>query len=141
MRVLCVARHEYLSAHFCRYFSELGLESFAAVGAADAEEQARVLSPDVVVWDYDLLATTALAAWEHDPTLSTLAVVAVSLTRRPDEASMLDANGIGGFLYLPTLDADSAMRLLRGARRRRGVTPPGSLSWPGASPVERPLHP
>ena len=35
-------------------------------------------------------------------------VIAVSLTRRPHEAHLLDVNGIGGFLYLPLLDRNAA---------------------------------
>jgi hypothetical protein len=47
--------------------------------------------------------------------LSKTPVIAVSLTRRPQEAHLLDVNGIGGFLYLPLLDGDSAMRVINAA--------------------------
>ncbi len=57
----------------------------------------------------------SLGAWEKDELLSRTAVIAVSLTRRPHEAKLLDVNGIAGFLYLPMLDAETAGRIVSAA--------------------------
>jgi hypothetical protein len=83
-----------------------------------------------------LLATISLARWETDPLLSRIPLIAVSLTRNPGEAHLLDINGIAGFLYLPTLDRDDALRLLAAVTRKHsGVTIPDVLPWPGSRPV------
>ena len=87
-----------------------------AVGVAGALGAARRDPPDIVLADYDLLASTPLDAWESDELLSRLPVVAVSLTRRPNEVCALDINGIAGFLYLPTLDRETALRVLGALR-------------------------
>lgn len=129
MRVLCVGRHAYLANHFATFFGDLGLDTSAAVGADGALCKARAVPPDVVVCDYDLLATLALESWEQDPLLSTVPVVAVSLTRRPNEVHLMDVNGIAGFLYLPALDPESALRVIAAARPRRGVASPHSMPW------------
>lgn len=68
-----------------------------------------------MICDYELLATYSLEAWEQDELLSRTAVIAVSLTRRPHEAHLLDVNSIAGFLYLPTLDRSVALRTLSAA--------------------------
>jgi len=141
MRALCVGRHLYLSEHLCRFFEKLGVASMPCVGMADAAREVTRFEPDVVICDYDLLATKPLTNWETDPVLSAVPVVAVSLTRHPGEAHLLDVNGIAGFLYLPTLDPEDAHRLLSGVRRTRekeSVTSPTSdslLPWPGTTPV------
>ena len=116
MRALCVGRHRFLSDHLCRFFGNFGLVASPAVGIAGALDEARRIHPEIVLADYDLLTTAPLAAWEHDELLSRVPVVAVSLTRRPSDACLLDANGIAGFLYLPTLDADTALRVLGALR-------------------------
>jgi len=132
MRVLCVRRHPYLSAHLCRFFDALGVTSRPAVGLADAIEVAEICQPDAVICDYDLLATIPLDGWERDPLLSRLPVIAVSLTRRPNEVHVLDVNGIAGFLYLPTLEHEQALRVLGAAASWRSspVSTPASLPWP-----------
>jgi len=95
-----------------------------------------VHEPDAVICDYDLLATISLTEWERDPTLSDVPVIAVSLTRHPGEAHLLDVNGIAGFLYLPTLDREDARRLLAAIRpTRTRIDPPNVLPWPGTTPV------
>jgi len=93
-------------------FREFGLETACAVGFDEALAAARPVPPDVVVCDYDLLATGSLARWERDDFLGRCPVLAVSLTRRPEEQHLLDVNGIAGFLYLPTLTADDVHKLL-----------------------------
>jgi hypothetical protein len=135
MRVLCVGRHPFLSGHLCRFFDGLGVSSRAAVGVEDAIEVAAAYQPDAVICDYDLLATTPLDGWERDPLLSRLPVIAVSLTRRPNEIRVLDVNGIAGFLYLPTLEREQALQVLGAAAswRRAAVAAPTSLTWPPLS--------
>ncbi|GAC1478299.1 MAG: hypothetical protein NVS1B4_21920 [Gemmatimonadaceae bacterium] len=101
-----------LSEHLRSYFRDLGLDTVAAVGIEDAAAVAREEAPDIVICDYDLLATHPLDDWETDARLSQLPIVAVSLTRRPEESHALDVNGIAGFLYLPTLHREAALRVL-----------------------------
>lgn len=138
MRVLCVGRHAYISGHFCQYLSRLGVAATPAVGLEAAAEVARAERPDVVLVEYDLLATTPLTRWEGDPALAQLPVVAVSLTRRPEELSVADVNGIAGLLYLPTLDPETARAVLRAAATRpaRRISP--AMSWAALPPVSIP---
>jgi len=134
MRVLCVGRHPFLSAHLCRFFDALNVETRPVVGLDDAIEAAAACQPDAVVCDYDLLATISLEGWERDPLLSRLPVIAVSLTRRPEEVHLMDVNGIAGFLYLPTLEREQALQMLSAATswRQAGVASPASLPFPGS---------
>jgi len=83
------------------------------------------MPPDVMICDYELLASYSLEAWEQDALLSRMPVIAVSLTRRPHEAHILDVSSIAGFLYLPTLDRSAALRTLSAAAEtsRRRYTP------------------
>ena len=113
-----MGRHQFLSDHFSLFFRNLGLDATSAVGIDGAVGAARDCCPDVVICDYDLLATAPLGAWEGDEILSRTPVIAVSLTRRPCEGHLLDVNGIAGFLYLPTLSRDEALTALAGACRR-----------------------
>jgi hypothetical protein len=136
MRALCVGRHQFLSEHFCRFFEALELEAIPCVGTRQAIDLVRDVRPDVVICDYDLLATASLTQWEHDPTFAATPVIAVSLSRQPTEAHLLDINGIAGFLYLPTLHADDAHRLLAAVRRKNGgIAPPNVLTWPGTTAI------
>ena len=134
MRVLCVGRHPFLSAHLCRFFDALNVETKPVVGLDDAIEAAAACQPDAVICDYDLLATISLEGWERDPLLSRLPVIAVSLTRRPEEVHLMDVNGIAGFLYLPTLEQEQARQVLSAAAswRQAGVSAPTSLPFPGS---------
>lgn len=139
MRVLCIGRHQYLSEHLCRFFQRLGVETIPCVGTAEALETIRIENPDAVICDYDLLTTIPLSGWEQDPVLSQVPIIAVSLTRNPGEAHLIDTNGIAGFLYLPTLELEDAYRVLAAARRRGGVEAPTVLPWPGSAPAAQ-LH-
>jgi hypothetical protein len=141
MRLLCVGRHPFLSEHFARFFEALDVEAIPCVGMTEAEELVRRHEPDAIVCDYDLLATFSLSSWEGDPALADVPFIAVSLTRHPGEAHLLDVNGIAGFLYLPTLERDDASRVLAAIQRRRGRInpPPAALPWPGSTPLAR-LH-
>jgi hypothetical protein len=122
MRLLCVGRHSVLSDHLASRFRDFGAETRAAVGLAEASDVARSFVPEAVVCDYDLLATVSLEAWESDPLMSRVPIVAVSLTRRPEEVHVLDVNHVAGFVYLPVLDRDDGERLVA-AIGRRGAMP------------------
>jgi DNA-binding response OmpR family regulator len=115
LKSLCVGRHPYLSDHLARFFAALGVETQHATGLDEALTVSRDFDPDVVICEYELLATLSLDRWEKDELLSRTPVIAVSLTRRPQEAHLLDINGIGGFLYLPLLDRDAAMKIISAA--------------------------
>lgn len=112
MHALCIGRHPYLAEHLARCFERLGITTSAAVGLAGGLRAARARMPDVVICEYDVLATQPLDAWERESALGHVPVFGVSLTRRPDEVNLLDVNGIAGFLYLPTLKPDDARRVL-----------------------------
>ena len=136
MRVLCIGRHLFLSEHLCRFFESLGLDAIPCVGLEEAARMVPVHEPDAVICDYDLLATMSLGNWEHDPALAHVPMIAVSLTRHPGEAHLLDTNGIAGFLYLPTLDPEDARRLLMAIQPKRSrIDPPNVFPWPGTTPV------
>lgn len=122
LNAICVARHPFIAEHFARFFSELGVDTVAAVGLQGAVESARKQRPDVVVCEYELLTSLPLDAWECDSVLRSTPVVGVSLTRRSDEVNPLDTNGIAGFLYLPTLSSADAHKLLYAAAARPTYT-------------------
>ncbi len=118
LRALCIARHCILSEHLARYFAEMGILTTNAVGLESAANGTADSTPDIVICDYDLLSMVPLEDWERDRLLSRTPVVAVSLTRHEEELQLLDANGIAGFLYLPTLDRPAALRILYAAAAR-----------------------
>jgi len=100
----------------------MGVVTTAAVGLQAAVDTAAAVSPDVVICDYDLLATIPLDGWEDNDLLSQTPVIAVSLTRHAQELALLDVNGIAGFLYLPTLEHAPAMKILHAAAARPKFT-------------------
>ena len=110
----------------------MGLTTIDAVGLESAVTAAADCSPDVVICDYDVLATIPLEKWEHDSLLSNTPVVAVSLTRHAEELQLLDVNGIAGFLYLPTLEEAPALRVLRAAATRARYSLSPNLTAPRA---------
>ncbi len=127
MRAVCIARHRFLSEHICSVFGALGLETHPAVGFDDGMALARAQVPDVVLCEYDVLAASLLDAWAVDPILAETPIIAVSLTRRHDEAPSI-GGPTAGFLYLPTLTDEDASIALRAMTRR--VRPPGdALRW------------
>ena len=132
---LCVGRHRFLSDHLGLYFSKIGLQTRCVVGLDEALAAVRVSPPDVVLCDYDLLATIPLEAWEHEAAFERVPVIAVSLTRRHEEMHLLDVNGIGGFLYLPTLDPQAALRVLEMTRRAAEYTPARGIPRTVAAPL------
>ena len=131
---LCVGRHRYLSDHLGLYFSRIGLLTHCVVGLDEAFEAVGSLAPDVILCDYDLLATIAPERWEHGGAFSRVPVMAVSLTRRPEEMHLLDVSGIGGFFYLPTLDPQAALRLLDMPQRAAEYSPALDLSRQTTAP-------
>lgn len=131
--VVCVARHQYLANHVARFFESTGVRTIGVVGVRGAVASTRTRAPDVMVCEYELLTTRPLDEWECDVVLSGTPIVAVSLTRRSNELAPLDCNGIAGFLYLPTLDAADARRLLRAAAARPRFTP-GAGKFSGMRP-------
>jgi DNA-binding NarL/FixJ family response regulator len=122
LRALCIARHSFLSGHLARYFAAMGIATTDAVGLDAALERAGEAPPDVVICDYDLLATIPLENWEANDLLSQTPVIAVSLTRHAQELHLLDVNGIAGFLYLPTLEEAPALKILQAAAARPKFT-------------------
>ncbi len=124
--VVCVARHEYIAKHIARFFESVEVSTVGVVGVQGAVDATRSCAPDVVVCEYELLTTHPLEDWECDEVLRYAPIVAVSLTRRSNELVPLDCNGIAGFLYLPTLLADDAHKLLRAAASRPRYTPGGA---------------
>ena len=96
----------------------MGVVTADVVGLDAALNRAAEMSPDVVICDYDLLATIPLESWETSDLLSQTPVIAVSLTRHAQELHLLDVNGIAGFLYLPTLEQAAAMKILQAAAAR-----------------------
>lgn len=134
---LCVGRHRFLSDHLGIYFERIGLRTVSVVGLDEARAALAAAVPDVVICDYDLLATIPPEHWERDFAFGMVPLIAVSLTRRPEEMHVLDVNGIGGFLYLPTLDQEAALRLIEMARRAVEYSParglPRTMTAPSAS--------
>ena len=130
LRALCIARHSFLSEHIARYFAQMGIATTNAVGLDSAGKAAAQAAPDVVICDYDVLASIPLKEWEHDILLSSTPVIAVSLTRHAEELHLLEANGIAGFLYLPTLEQVPALRILHAAASR----PKYSCGSPDSAP-------
>ena len=127
MQAFCVGRHPYIAEHIARFFGRFGLATLPVVGLDGALELAERVRPDIVLCEYDLLATEPLDAWERHVTLARVPVVAVSLTRQPTEVHLLDVNNIAGFLYLPTLQAADVARVLGVASPPPGYTLPSSF--------------
>jgi hypothetical protein len=127
MRLLCVGRHAYLSEHLCRYFRGLGADCMAAVGATEALGLAAHYEPHVIVCDCDLISPALLDEWAVDASIADVPLLAVSLTRRPEELPPVELLGVAGVLYLPALERSQVLALLAGAHRRRGVVAP--IGW------------
>ena len=138
VRALCVGRHAFLSEHLCVFFRDVGLETTGVVGLDKALAAASESVPDVVICDYDLLGASSLDPWERDVRLAKVPVIAVSLTRRPDEVNLLDVNGVAAFFYLPQLDRENAMRVI-GAGDRPVVPPPTAYERPSPQSHSRTL--
>ncbi|HJU89261.1 MAG TPA: hypothetical protein VJ672_07715 [Gemmatimonadaceae bacterium] len=127
MRAVCIARHRFLSEHVCSVFGAMDMETYPAVGFDDGMQITRVRRPTVVFCDYDLLSTASLQEWANDPVLQETPIIAVSLTRRHDEAQHFEGNGAAGFLYLPTLSERDAAAVVRAVTRIQ--PPPDAMRW------------
>jgi hypothetical protein len=88
--------------------------------------KAAEFEPHLVVSDYDLITASLLDAWAADAALVDVPVLAVSLTRRPDDASPVESTGLAAVIYLPSLDAHRAASLLAALHRPRGVSAPAN---------------
>jgi DNA-binding response OmpR family regulator len=135
MRVLCVGRHAFLSEHLCRFFSAAGAECEPAVGSAAALRKAAEFEPHVVVCDADLMTPALLDSWTTERALAEVPVLAVSLTRRPEESLPPAGPGLAAVVYLPGLEPEQATALLASLHRPRGVSLPPSwrVDAPAAS--------
>jgi DNA-binding NarL/FixJ family response regulator len=133
MRVLCVARHPFLSEHLGRFFQQLGVDTVPCVGLQAATVQTPYDQIDAVICDYDLLASLSTDVWESHPLLSAVPVIAVSLTRHPGDAHLRDTVGVAGFMYLPTLEPEAARAMLAAVRRPGGIRPSDTRPFLGSS--------
>jgi chemotaxis response regulator CheB len=126
MRVLCVGRHAFLSEHLCRVFTDVGAVCEPAVGTVDAISAATRFEPEVVVCEGDLLTPAALDTWAREPALHRVAVLAVSLTRRPDDVLPVElaTSEWAAVVYLPGLSRAQLAGLLSTVRRAGGVSAP-----------------
>jgi chemotaxis response regulator CheB len=125
MRVLCVGRHAFLSEHLCRVFRDAGTECEPAVGATDALRKAADFEPHVVVCECDLVTPALLDSWTAHPDLASVPVLAVSLTRRPDDVSPVElCGGLAAVIYLPSLEREQVRNVLAALHRPRGVAAP-----------------
>ena len=124
MRLVCVSRHQFLSEHLCRIFGELGVQCEAVVGVASTGEIAERFEPHLVVVEDALLSPAILDEWAATFAMRDVPVLAVSLTRRPEEGLSVSPSGIAGVIYLPALDREAALALMECARRPLGVAAP-----------------
>lgn len=124
MRVLCVGRHTYLSEHFCRVFGEAGAVCEPCVGASEVPAAASRFEPEVVICDCDVITPALLERWAGEPALAEVPVLAVSLTRNPDDALPAELCGPTAVIYLPALDRAQRAALLASVHRPRGVPAP-----------------
>jgi hypothetical protein len=115
MNAICIGRHRILSEHFCSFFEAAGLECTPVVGLQDGIAEVRAASPDVVICDYDLLQPDLLHDWGRDGRLAELPIIAVSLTRRPEEARLVGHGPVISFLYLPAAEGDDVKSTLQSA--------------------------
>ena len=124
MRLVCVARHQFLSEHLCRIFGDLGVQCEPVVGVAAVGVIAERFEPHLVVVEDGLLTPSVLDEWATSSTTRDVPVLAVSLTRRPEEGASVSPGGVAGVVYLPALDRDAVVALMECARRPTGVGAP-----------------
>lgn len=129
MRTVCIARHPMLSQHLAMVCASAGSESHSAVGVAEGSRLALETHPDVVLCEVDLLVSDTLEAWESDPVLGRLPLLAVSLTRRHNETPILAGTPVAGYLYLPELSTRDLARALSAATGRGATAPDGAYRW------------
>lgn len=129
MRLLCVGRHEFLGEHLCRIFGKAGAQCESVVGLAEALRRAADFEPHLIVAEVELLSEALLDRLA----LRGVPVLAVSLTRRPEECMPAEQCGVAGVVYLPTLDEATTRAILEAMSRPRGLEAPGGL------PARQPL--
>ena len=115
MQAICIGRHKILSEHFCSFFEAAGIECVPAVGLQDGIAEVRAGAPDVIICDYDLLQPDLLRDWGQDGKLAGLPIIAVSLTRRPEEARLVGHGPVISFLYLPAAEGEDVKSTLQSA--------------------------
>ena len=118
MRAVCISRHTILGDHICSILRSAGIECESVVGLREGMTKSRDSGPDVVICDYDLLAATPPSEWQAGPQPPDVPIVAVSLTRRPEEAHLVDGRTIAGFLYLPSVAVEDVERTVLNATAR-----------------------
>ena len=128
MRVLCVARHAFLSEHFCRVFGLSGASCEPCVGGASVLPAVARFEPEIVICDSDVLTPALLDSWSGEPALASIPVLTVSLTRRPDDSLPADFADPTAAIYLPALDRAQRAALLASVHRPRAV--PAPATWP-----------
>lgn len=129
MRVLCIARHAMLSQHIASLCATAAEECTPVVGMQEGMREARVSRPDVVLCEVDLLVPDAMRCWDEDPVVSTVPLLAVSLTRRQNESPNPAGAPVAGYLYLPTLDTRDLARALGAATGSGASAPFGAYRW------------
>jgi len=103
------------------------LAGAGAAGTAVLKVLMHAGAKHVVVCDVDLISPALLTEWAMDPNIGDVPLIAVSLTRRPEDLPPVELLGVAGVLYLPALERSQVKVLLAGAHRPRGVTPP--IGW------------
>lgn len=126
MRILCIGRHRILSQHLAAMCASGPAECAHAVGIDEGMRHARTWRPDVVLCDVDLLAPDVLRGWEQDAVLASQPVLAVSLSRKPNEVPAFPGTPVAGFLYLPSLATGDLERALVAACGRVATAPAGA---------------
>lgn len=129
MRVLCIARHPMLSQHMAALCTSAAAECKAVVGMVEGMRQARIAPPEVVLCEVDLLVPDAMRAWDEDPVVTRVPLLAVSLTRRQNETPMLLGAPVAGYLYLPTLGTHDLARALAAAMGQGASAPVDAYRW------------
>jgi hypothetical protein len=124
MRLVCVARHQFLSEHLCRIFGEMGVQCEPVVGIAAAGAAAASFEPHLLVAEDTLLSPSVLHDWESLDAMRDVPVLAVSFTHSPEDGISVSPSGIAGVIYLPSLDSEAALALMESARRPLGVEAP-----------------
>ena len=129
-----------LSRHIAALCADAGGDCRIAVGADDGLRAARHDPPDVVLCEVDLLVPETVSAWEREPCLARVPLLAVSLTRRQNESPVIAGTPLAGFLYLPALCEADLERALFAATGRGATAPPNALRWPSAeAPAPAPV--
>jgi hypothetical protein len=108
----------FLGEHICSIMRSAGIDCQSVIGLREGMDVSRAARPDVVICDYDLLATAPRHEWQLASGRAESPIVAVSLTRRPEEAHLVDGRTIAGFLYLPSVDSADVERTVLDATAR-----------------------